>query len=143
MNNIIAAQSKDFSSALQLLKQNNLPTEDIAEGSLLFISREEDNVVGTIGIEFYKDSALLRSLAVAEEKRSTGLGKELVQFLEDFARKNGAKQLVLLTTTAAAYFQKKGYAIITRDDVPEELKKSSEFTSACPASATVMTKNLA
>lgn len=143
MNNINAAQPKDFPAALQLLEQNNLPTEDITESSLLFVSREEDEVVGTIGIEFYKESALLRSLAVSGEKRSKGLGKELVQFLEDFARKKGVKELVLLTTTAAAFFEKNGYTIITRDNVPEELKKSSEFTSTCPASATVMKKNLA
>ena len=142
MNTIVAAQPNDFSSALQLLKHNNLPTEDIAEGSLLFISKEEDAVVGTIGIEFYNDAALLRSLAVAEEKRSKGLGKDLVLFLEDFARKQGAKELVLLTTTAAPYFLRNGYTTINRDDVPEALKKSSEFTSTCPASATVMKKYL-
>ena len=133
----------NFVAAITLLKISNLPTEDIADTTRLFAATDENTVAGTIGIEFYQDKALLRSLAVAEDKRSLGLGKELVDFIEQYAKANGANELVLLTTTAADYFKKRGYEVIERNDVPEEIKKSSEFSSVCPASAIVMSKKLA
>jgi len=49
----------------------------------------------------------------------------------------------LLTTTAADFFPKFGFEPIARADVPASVQSSIEFTSACPATATVMRKTLA
>ena len=48
----------------------------------------------------------------------------------------------LLTTTADGFFPRFGFSRITRDDVPDSVKGSVEFRSACPASAVVMRKVL-
>ena len=98
-----------FSNALALLKKSNLPTEDISELTKLFVATNNNEVVGTVGIEFYNDVALLRSLAVKDAYRSKGIGRQLVNHIETFAKLNGAKELVLLTTTAADYFSKRAY----------------------------------
>lgn len=131
-----------FSKALELLQKNSLPTEDISGDTKLFAATNNDEVVGTVGIEFYKDVALLRSLAVTEAYRGKGLGRQLVEHIESFAKENGAKELILLTTTASDYFTKRAYQTIQRNNVPEEIKKSSEFTSTCPSSAITMKKSL-
>ena len=131
-----------FSNALALLKKSNLPTEDISELTKLFVATNNNEVVGTVGIEFYNDVALLRSLAVKDAYRSKGIGRQLVNHIETFAKLNGAKELVLLTTTAADYFSKRAYQNIERNNVPEEIKKSSEFSSTCPSSAIIMKKVL-
>jgi amino-acid N-acetyltransferase len=128
--------------ALALLKKNNLPTEDISGLTKLFVLTNNDTVIGTIGIEFYKDVALLRSLAVAEEYRNKGVGKKLVEHIESLAKQHDAKELILLTTTAPHYFTKRAYQIIERHEAPAEIKNSSEFTSTCPASAVTMRKVL-
>jgi len=140
--NISAVSQNNFSSAITLLKRNDLPTEDISEMTGLFVLEERGEVVATIALEHDSSDALLRSLAVSEEKRSNGLGKEMVAFVEDYARKQGLKNIYLLTTTAAPFFSKRGYQVIGRDNVSEFLKKTSEFSSSCPASATVMKKEL-
>lgn len=142
MHSITPADPTNLSPALELLKGNKLPTEDIGEATLLFVATENDSVIGTIGIEFYGDAGLLRSLAVAETKRNTGLGKKLVLFLEDFARQKGLKELLLLTTTAADFFTKNGYTPVEREETGEAIKRSSEFTTTCPSSAHVMKKDL-
>lgn len=131
-----------FSNALALLKKSNLPTEDISELTKLFVATNNNEVVGTVGIEFYNDVALLRSLAVKDAYRSKGIGRQLVNHIETFAKLNGAKELVLLTTTAADYFSKRAYQNIERNNVPEEIKKSSEFSLTCPSSAIIMKKVL-
>jgi amino-acid N-acetyltransferase len=84
----------------------------------------------------------LRSLAVAETYRSKGIGGKLVEYIEKFAKQNAVKELILLTTTASGYFSKKAYRTIERNNVPEEIKKSSEFSSTCPSSAVIMKKVL-
>ena len=131
-----------FSKALELLQKNSLPTEDISGDTKLFAATNNDEIVGTVGIEFYKDVALLRSLAVTEAYRGKGLGRQLVEHIESFAKENGAKELILLTTTASDYFTKRAYQTIQRNNVPEEIKKSWEFTSTCPSSAITMKKSL-
>ena len=76
----------NFFKVVALLKQNNLPTEDISEVTKLFSIGDNDRVIGTIGIELYRDIGLLRSFAVDEEYRRNGLGKQLINFIEDFAK---------------------------------------------------------
>ena len=131
-----------FSDAVALLKQNNLPTEDITEITKLFSIVDKDKVIATIGLELYEKIGLLRSFAMDEEYRSKGVGSQLVNFIEDFAKQNDIKEIVLLTTTAAEYFTKRNYQAIHRENIPGEIKNSSEFKSTCPSSAVVMKKLL-
>ncbi len=51
--------------------------------------------------------------------------------------------LYLLTTTAKDFFNKEGYIVVNRDEVPEPIKNSSEFSSVCPSTAIVMKKEIA
>ena len=50
----------------------------------------------------------------------------------------GAHDLVLLTSTADAWFPRFGFERISRDAAPASLHASEEFRGACPASAVVM-----
>ena len=131
-----------FSEALALIKRNGLPIEDISTSTKLFSITKDNEIAGTIGIEFYNKVALLRSLAVTETYRSKGIGGKLVEHIEKFAKQNAVKELILLTTTASDYFSKRAYQTIERNNVPEEIKKSSEFSSTCPSSAVIMKKFL-
>ncbi len=61
---------------------------------------------------------------------------------ESDARVHGIERLVLLTETARPLFQKLGYELIERREVPESLRRSAEFHSLCPVSAVCMAKAL-
>lgn len=140
--NISSVTKNNFSKALALIKTCGLPTEDISDATKLFVASEDDEILGTIGVEFYNTVALLRSLAIKQEKRSQGSGKQLVEFIERFAKQNGVKELILLTTTAKDFFTKRAYQTIERNNVPEEIKQSTEFTTTCPSTAVIMKKTL-
>jgi L-amino acid N-acyltransferase YncA/N-acetylglutamate synthase-like GNAT family acetyltransferase len=103
----------------------------------------DDVIVGTGGLEFHGDVALLRSLAIAAGHRHRGLGRSLVDRLRSNARLRGAASLYLLTTTAADYFTRLGFAPVARAQAPEALESSAEFRGACPASAALMSLALA
>jgi amino-acid N-acetyltransferase len=59
------------------------------------------------------------------------------------AQSRGVEALYLLTTTAETYFPSFGFSKVAREAVPDEVKATEEFQSACPSSATVMTLSLA
>jgi len=140
--NIVPASQNSFSAAVELLKKNNLPTEDINPGTQLFVIEENDSVIGTIAVEYNFDVALLRSLSISEQKRNSGIGQMLVAFIENYVQKQGVRSIYLLTTTAEAFFLKKGYESVDRNEVPDFIKNTKEFSIICPASSILMKKEL-
>jgi amino-acid N-acetyltransferase len=97
---------------------------------------------GLVGIELHGDDALLRSLVVLPEHRSTGLGAALVSHAETHARSHGARSMFLLTTTAEQFFERRGYRSIARDQAPPGISSTREFADICPASSAFMVKTL-
>jgi len=140
--NIVPASQNSYTAAIALLKKNNLPTEDLDPGKQLFVVEEGNEVIGTAAVEYDYSSALLRSLSVSEEKRGCGIGAELVSFIENYVRQQGVQTIYLLTTTAAHFFQKRGYEIIERNNVPQFIQSTREYSVLCASSSTVMKKEL-
>lgn len=128
---------------ISLLQANKLPSEDLP-GSLsdFYIVVDDDKVIGLIGMERYGQSGLLRSMVVHPDYRNRHIAETLVRTLEEQATASGISNMYLLTETADKYFSKNGYQAIAREEVPTEVKASSEFSYVCPVSAIVMKKPL-
>jgi amino-acid N-acetyltransferase len=137
------ARPEDAAAILALLEGAHLPTDDFVShlGSAL-VARRGSRVVGSAAIELYADGGLLRSVAVDEASRGTGLGGRLTAAAIEEAQRRALPALYLLTTTAETFFPRFGFERISRADVPPSLQASVEFREACPASATVMRREL-
>src|SRR4051794_21651164 len=134
------ASTNDLAAIEQLLVASKLPTDGVADALCGFLVAEHDGaLVGVVGVEECGEYGLLRSTAVANEWRSRGLGRQLVERAIAEAESRGVQALYLLTTTAERYFPSFGFTTITRDQVPEPVRATSEFTDICPSSSTVMT----
>ncbi len=135
----IIANEKELDELRLFLKSNALPFSDLQlrDSYYIFYRDEAHTIIGSIGLEFYGTSALLRSLAVDKNQRGRGIGRELVKAI---LLESSKKMLTvyLLTETAHAFFLREGFVNIDRARVPELLKRSSEFTQTCPASAKCM-----
>jgi len=137
------AMVSDKSAIRALLQESDLPVEDLDAAPIeLLVAEEGGSIVGVVGMETTGNGALLRSLAVRPDARATGLGKALVAAIEARAHDLAIPSLVLLTTTAAEFFAKRGYQVISREQVSDGLRASAEFRHLCPASAVCMTKLL-
>lgn len=121
-----------------------LPTGDIEATALseFYAIRMASGLIGSVGLEVMENVALLRSLAVAVDHRGQGIAEELVRFAEFKAVSCGALHVYLLTDSAQGYFEKLGYAVISRDSAPEEIRSTAQFSHICPASAVFMVKDL-
>ena len=135
------ARPADLTAVERLLAASALPMDGVSESLHDFLVAERDgDLVGVVGLEVCcAEHALLRSTAVAAEWRGRGLGRLLVERAIAVAEERGFHALWLLTTTAERYFPSFGFTRTTREQVPDEVRQSVEFTSACPASAAVMT----
>lgn len=130
---------KSLEKFQRFLSLNNLPFSDLsATNSLLYAYYENGILIGSGGLERYGDVVLLRSLAVASTGRSRGVGRYIVQDLMAKVKEQNIHSIFLLTETAHAFFLKFGFQDISREEVPEPIKKSSEFAHVCPTSAAVM-----
>jgi amino-acid N-acetyltransferase len=138
-----AVRAEDAAAVFALLEEAHLPAAGLRDHfATTFVAKRGGQILGTVALEVYPDGALLRSVAVVPEARGQGLGRQLTEEAIRAARNLGVPVLYLLTTTAERYFPKFGFEVIDRRDVPDSVKASVEFTSACPASATVMRKSL-
>ena len=137
------ATSADTGAVVALLVAAKLPVDGVPDALSHVLVAERGTgaakeIVGVVALERQGDAALLRSAAVAPAVRGTGLGARLVQRALDDARAQSLRELVLLTTTADAWFPRFGFERISREEAPEALLASDEFQFACPASAVVM-----
>jgi amino-acid N-acetyltransferase len=136
---ISPATPDDLQPIKALLVASGLPTAGVDDHWKTFlIARQGDTFVGCGGAEAYQFVALIRSVAVVPEYRSHGIGRKLVRQLLDRLASRGLREFYLLTTTAEAYFKKRGFKPIDRDEVHPQLLSSREFQDACPASAVCM-----
>lgn len=129
----------DLPAILALLVQNALPPDGLADHlSSTLVARQAGRVTGSAALEVYGPAALLRSVAVAADQRGQGLGGQLTAVALDLAREAGVREVYLLTTTAAGFFPRFGFAPVERAAVAPAIHQSVEWTSACPASAQVL-----
>jgi amino-acid N-acetyltransferase len=138
----IAVSETERQEAINLLQQHGLPVSDIDDDKLLYLLMDGEKIIGTAGLEIFEDCALLRSVSVIKEEQGKGYGKIINQQIEKYVKESGINCLYLLTTTAKDFFDKQGYCIIKREESPEALKQTAEFTSLCPSSAVVMKKRI-
>lgn len=127
-----------------MLQEAGLPIEDL-EPSVLWgflVARRVGEPVGAAGLECHGGVALLRSVVVDEPLRGTGLGKRLVAAAEKRARGLGINDLYLLTTTAPRFFASLGYVPADREDAPEAIRQTAQFSQLCPSSSAFMVKHL-
>ena len=137
------ATADDWPAIESLLAASALPLDGAADAFATgLVERQADELVGCAAIEPYDGSAVLRSVAVRDDRRGEGLGQALVHAAEDLARESGASELILLTETAEPFFARLGYEVIDRTAVPDDVAGSIEFSTACPTSAVAMRRRL-
>jgi amino-acid N-acetyltransferase len=136
-------EQKQLLALQSFLEDHKLPFKDIRlDGNLFLVyNNAAGNIIGSGGIERYGNIGLLRSVAVRSSERGKKLGQQIVEDILQRAKELRIHSVFLLTETAHDLFLKMGFNDLSRDDVPEEIKSSSEFSFVCPASAKCMVFN--
>lgn len=137
------ARASDLNAIRALLSANALPVDDVDEHVADFVvAKCEGATIGTVGLEYAGDAALLRSLCVAPSHRGQAIGAQLLAFIEAKAASRDVRALYLLTTSSAAFFEHHGFSATPRADAPSGIRGTAQFRTLCPASAVCMRKAL-
>ncbi|MEL7339639.1 MAG: arsenic resistance N-acetyltransferase ArsN2 [Bacteroidota bacterium] len=126
----------------QMLTQNQLPVDDLDDPHQWFFVYQGSRLIGTLGVEKYDATGLLRSVSIDPSLQGQGLGARVVAAFLEESHKRGFAELFLLTTTAADFFAKQGFVKIERSARPANIQQSQQFSNLCPSTATVMKLDL-
>jgi amino-acid N-acetyltransferase len=131
-------------TATVLLETAGLPTADLTDAYMehFFYVGPRSAPLALVGVEMCGGDALLRSLVVAPQHRSAGLGQALVAHAESHALGQGARAIYCLTTTAEAFFRRRGYVDADRERAPIAIRQTREFSAICPAGSAFLVKQL-
>ena len=123
------AKKKDVRSIL-LLTKNSVASEELAKRSRAAIEKHlgdyyifeiDRNSVACVALHAWPEfgKGELAFLYVSPSHENQGIGRKLIQFVENKARDLGLAELLTLSTQAFTYFQSKGgFAEGTPDDLP-------------------------
>ena len=140
---IRASEPADLAFTRDLLAAEGLPVDDLAIEYLALSAEVDGELRGVIGLEAFEGTGLLRSLVVSQNARGFGLGGTLVAALEAYASGRGIRELWLLTIDADPFFAGLGYVVEQRDNAPDAIQQTREFSGLCPGDAVLMRKTLA
>ena len=133
------ALKKDI-RAIQLLTKAAVESEELVkrtratiEKSLgdYFIFEIDKNPVACVALHVFAEQKKgeLACLYVNPANENHGIGKKLIQFVENKAREMGLSELLTLSTQAFTYFQSKGgFAEGTPDDLPPARREKYDLS---------------
>ena len=130
----------DLNAVRRLLAQADLCLDGVEDQyeTACAVAEAGGRIAGCAGLEIHGPYGLLRSVAVAPRTRGNGIGRMLVENRLEHAKARGLEAIYLLTVTAQTYFERFGFEPIGRDEAPLEIRRTVEFSEACPKTAAVM-----
>ncbi|HEX6812787.1 MAG TPA: amino-acid N-acetyltransferase [Planctomycetota bacterium] len=121
------ARKKDVRSIQQLISAS-VETEELLPRSRAEIERQigdfflfevDKNPVACVALHVYPgQKGELACLQVRSSHENQGIGRRMVQFVEDRAREMGVEVLLALSTQTFNYFRSRGFVDGTPDDLP-------------------------
>jgi arsenate reductase (glutaredoxin) len=132
----------DIAELASALYAEGLPIDDLVDAGRRFFAYESLNGarVGFGGFECYGQEALIRSVVTLPHARGHGVGGSLLALLLRRAFDAGARRAWILTTNAAAYFERKGFRTVDRSQAPQEILVTQQVAALCPASAALLSR---
>jgi amino-acid N-acetyltransferase len=133
------AKKKDV-RAIQLLTKQAVDADELVKRSKTALERTlsdysifeiDENPVACVALHVYPEQQQgeLACLYVSSAHENRGIGRKLIQFVENRARESGLRELLALSTQAFTYFQSKGgFAEGTPDDLPPARREQYEHS---------------
>jgi amino-acid N-acetyltransferase len=131
------ARKKDV-RAIQLLTKAAVEADELVKRSKgaieknlgdYFIFEIDKNPVACVALHIYPEQKKgeLACLYVSSSHENQGIGRKLIQYIENKSRETGLSELVTLSTQAFTYFQSKGgFVEGTPDDLPPPRREKYE-----------------
>lgn len=118
----------DLPAMSALLESAGLPAREIEPFVGTFMVAETaGGILGVGGLEIRDDTAVLRSVAVDDAMRGTGVGRTLARQLISLAVSARVADIYLFTGDAHGFWRRLGFEDITLDDWRETARQSWQW----------------
>lgn len=133
------AMKKDIRSIL-LLTKSSVASEELMKRTRTTIEKQlvdyhlfeiDKNPVACVALHVYPEQKKgeLACLYVSSSHENQGIGRKLIQYVENKAREMGLSELITLSTQAFTYFQSKGgFSEGTPDDLPPARREKYDLS---------------
>lgn len=128
------ATTHDVPAIVALLAAVQLPPNELEDHlDHVVVAEQDGRIVGCGGLEVYSDcdAGLVRSMAVEEELRGSGLGAAILEWVSEHARSLGMRELFLFTMNARDFYARFGFQDATPEDFPECARRSAQYRFVC------------
>jgi N-acetylglutamate synthase-like GNAT family acetyltransferase len=125
-----SATPADLPAIVALLEAAHLPPWGAEDHLHNFVVAEQDGrVVACGGFEAYPTgkAAIVRSMAVDEALRRSGMGTRILEWVMGTAADQGLAELYLFTVDAHDFYLRFDFVDATLDDVPEAAHESTQY----------------
>lgn len=96
------------------------------------VAHDGESVVGVAGLHIlWEDLSEIRSLAIAENTKGMGIGKQLVEALVEHSKRLGIRR-VLSLTYQKDFFEKCGFKVVAKEGLPQKVWKDCINCSKLP-----------
>jgi N-acetylglutamate synthase-like GNAT family acetyltransferase len=127
MIEIEPATLADAPSIRELLTDCDLSTLEVLEpGTLYFVARLGEKLVGVCGLEFDGESALLRSVAVDNGTRGRGIARALIDGAIRELHRRSVPVLFLFSKDTGAYFENLGWVEVPVGEAADALRQAPQ-----------------
>jgi N-acetylglutamate synthase-like GNAT family acetyltransferase len=127
MIEIEPATLADAPSIRELLTDCDLSTLEVLEpGTLYFVARLGEKLVGVCGLEFDGESALLRSVAVDNGTRGRGIARALIDGAIRELNRRSVPVLFLFSKDTGAYFENLGWVEVPVGEAADALRQAPQ-----------------
>jgi len=127
MIEIAPATLADTLSIHELLTDCDLSTlEVLAPGTMYFVARIGEKLVGVCGLEFDGESALLRSVAVDNSTRGRGIARALIDGAIQELHRRSVRVLFLFSKDTGAYFENLGWVEVPVGEAADALRQAPQ-----------------
>jgi amino-acid N-acetyltransferase len=101
----------------------NASVQEWIEHFLIALNNETGDMVGTVGVERYGNSCLLRSLVLTKEIATEPEGMKLIQLFLSYAETEGVEELYLFTAVPHIFIHM-GFEEVEFDEIPLSIQDS-------------------
>lgn len=117
----------DYAGKGLMLRRSIMYLYESVRDFVVAVEESTGEVVGVGGLHImWQDLAEIRSLAVKPGLTGKGVGKGIVEFLEQEGKAMGLKRLFALTYQQA-FFEKCGYSVVQKETLPQKVWKECVY----------------
>jgi RimJ/RimL family protein N-acetyltransferase len=93
------------------------PPDELPKGSYFVLLKQDENIIGSLFVKYFKDTYVLRQVEIITEERGKGYGKKMLSAILDFLKPKKRKIILFVdpeNKVAVSLYKSLGFKLIQK-----------------------------